>query len=156
MRRRRNRCWLVKERQLLGRRLQPINLQGEAGHAHPSAHTPGEQPDEHRLKICFPTRAMRQSLMRCVFDVVAVPDREPQTPTNPLLLPEDGAESFQQPIQPPEEERIVYFVRSEGEDPFDHRLCGGVMNRRRIDAPRPIMQKRGGRAEHGFQLCERN
>ena len=89
-------------------------------------------------------------------DVVAVPEEKPQTPTHPLLLPKRGAECLQQSIQPSEQERIVHFVRIERESPFNHRLCSRRMNRRRIDAQRPVLQERGGRAEDGLQLRQRD
>ena len=85
-------------------------------------------------------------------DVVAVPEEKPQTPTHPLLLPKRGAKCLQQSIQPSEQERIVHFVRIEGESPLNHRLCSRRMNRRRIDAQRPVLQESGGRAEDGLQL----
>src|SRR6185312_4046287 len=90
------------------------------------------------------------------FDVVAVPKRKPQTAAYPLLLPERGAERFQQSMQPSEQELVVHFVRIESERPFNHWLCGRWMNRRGIDAYRPVMQESGGRTEDGLQLRQRN
>src|SRR5512145_64795 len=95
-------CWLIKKRQLLDRRLQPIDLQRQACQAHPSAQTPVKETVEDRLKIGFPAGAMRQSLLRRALDVVAMPDRKPHTPTDSLLLSKGGAEDFQQSIQPSE------------------------------------------------------
>jgi len=149
-------CRLVIERQLLGRRLQPIDLQRQACDPHPPAKTPVEETSEHRLKVRFPACAMRQSFMRYALDVVAVPEEKPQTSTHPLLPSKRGAERLQQSIQPSEQERIVHFVGIERERPFNHRLCSRRVNRRRIDAQRPVVQKNGGRAEDGFQLRQRD
>lgn len=59
MSRRRDRCRFFEERQLLGRRLEPIDLQRQACHPHPPWQTSVEKTCEHRLKIRFPARAMR-------------------------------------------------------------------------------------------------
>ncbi len=113
---------LIEQPQLLGQRFQAVGPHDDSLQSDPAPETSGKELDEYGLEIRFPIGAVRQEVLGHAFDMVAVAERQRQAPADTPLLPQYGADLFDQPGQPSQYELIVDFVRIEGERLFDQRL----------------------------------
>lgn len=116
---------------------------------HPNGHgaeadTPSEATEEQalemRIDIRFPPRAWVEALLLGDLDVIAMANRQLQTPGDTALSSERPAEVFEQVIQRAEQLRIVDFIRGDDDGPLHVRMLNHRQHRRRIDAPCPFMQ----------------
>lgn len=143
---------LIEQPQLLGQRFQAIGAQDDSLEPDPAPETSGKELDEYGLEIRLPIGAVRQEVLGHAFDMVAVAERQRQAPADTPLLPEYGADPFDQPGQPSQYELIVDFVRIESERLFDQRLVDRWTDRRMVNPQGPVMQHSGGCPEHRFEL----
>ena len=143
---------LVEQPQLLGKRFQAIGPHDDSLDPDPTPETSGEELREHGLKIRLPIGAVRQDVLSHAFGMVAVAERQRQAPAHTPLLPEPGADPFEQMGQSSQNEVIVDFVRIEGERLFDLRLFDRWPDGRVVNTHGPVMQHDGRGSEHRFQL----
>ena len=143
---------LIEQPQLLGQRFQAIGAHDDSLEPDPTPETSGKELDEYGLEIRFPIGAVRQEVLSHAFGMVAVAERQRQAPAHTPLLPEPGADPFEQMGQSSQNEVIVDFVRIEGERLFDLRLFDRWPDGRVVNTHGPVMQHDGRGSEHRFQL----
>ena len=103
-----------------------IQANGHSTEADTSLEATEEEALEMRIDIRFPPRAWIEELMLGDLDVVAMANRQLQTPADAALASERPAEVFKQVIQRTEQLRIIDFVRRDD----DGSLYARVLNRR--------------------------
>lgn len=86
----------VEQPQLLGQRFQAIGPHDDSLEPHTAPETSGKELDEHGLEIRFPIGAVRQDVLGHAFGMVAVAERQRQARADTPLLPEHGADPFDQ------------------------------------------------------------
>ena len=103
-----------------------IHPNGHGAEADTPSKATEEQALEMRIDIRFPPRAWVEALMLGDLDVIAMANRQLQTPADAALASERPAEVFKQVIQRTEQLRIIDFVRRDD----DGSLYARVLNRR--------------------------